>query len=292
MNFLEFLAPIFRRKFLTFFLILFLGGGFFGLSFLIPESEKTTIFFSVKIPENEKNFSLDPTSSAARLAEMIVGWAKNPSFREKILKLAAIPISNFRKKISARQQNSLNVIFSLKFSGAEKKFSRKIANALVQNLRENIDEINAEKNFQIKISPPQIFSKIDEIPLSWRAAAAIFFGIFFGIFAIFLLENSTGKIIFPAEIAQIFPTARVLKISEKFFSAQRNLAENFVATFDSPQIISTFAGGEKFFSAQQNLNLTKKNIIFLIKLGATKIADLENFRAICGENVGIIIFEK
>ena len=86
MNFLEFFSPLFRQKVATGVAILASGIlVFLGIN-LLPESQKTTLYFSVKILETSESKNLkDPPESAAKLAETIAGWAKDPGFRAEIL---------------------------------------------------------------------------------------------------------------------------------------------------------------------------------------------------------------
>jgi capsular polysaccharide biosynthesis protein len=288
----ELLAPIFRRKKLFWsgfllFLIIFLG-----LFKLIPDVQKTTIYFTVKTPKTEFTSIADPAETASKIAETIAGWAKNPSFRAEILDTAISDIPNFKRKISARRQNRMNVFWTLKFYKNDLPSSSKIVSATIDVLKKNIEEISQENAFPISISEPSTFSEFQTIPFLWKILAAIFAGFFTSILLIFITETFGGKITFIDEIKEIFDIdTPILKINTK--NNDEYLLEKYIQTFKNPRLISLASNLEKYlsFSEPDEVNLEFETPILCIKLGQTKIRDLENMQAMFGNNVSVIVFE-
>ncbi len=287
----EILTPVFRRKriFLSGTLIFFLI--FLGLFKLIPEIQKTTIYFTVKTPKTEFSSIFDPAETASKVAETIAGWAKNPSFRAEILDTAISDIPNFKRKISARRQNRMNVFWTLKFHENDLPVSSKVVSATIDVLKKNIKEISQENAFPISISEPSTFSEYQTIPLPWKILAAIFSSIFSSILFIFLLETFSGKISFINEIKDLFgkkiPILQIKKKSDEY------ILERFLQTFESPRLLSVASNLEKYisFSELDDINLDFETPILCVKLGDTKRLDLENFHAILGNTVAVIVFE-
>ncbi len=288
----EILAPIFRRK------RLFLGGFliflivFLGLFKLVPDVQKTTIYFTVKTPQTEFASIQDPAETASKVAETIAGWAKNPSFRAEILDTAVSDIPNFKRKISARRQNRMNVFWTLKFYKNDRQVSARVVSATIDVLKKNIEEISKENAFPIAISEPSTFSEFQTIPLSWRIIAAIFGGVFASILLIFMIETCGGKISFRREIKEVFDRETpVFRVNPKI-DDEKNL-EKYILSFENPRLIAVAPDLENYlsFSALDDVNPELETPILCIKLGKTKRRDLENIHAVLGGCVAVIVFE-
>ncbi len=296
MNFIDFLSPILRRKFAFVILFAVFFGGFYGLSTLIPDIQKTTVYFTVKpvVTEAVPQASLDPAESTSKVAEMIAGWAKNPGFRNEVLETAEVYIPHFKRKLTARKQNRMNVFWTIKLFGPEAEHSEKIVEALLTVFEKNFAEFNAESASPYGFGTPSVAREGQAIPRSWLMAAAIFLSFFLAFFGIYLFEAFTRKVSFVPQVTQIFRKSPVLKVSQKLGKHDGELLEQFIITFPSPRLIGTFAVAEKFFSISdlENLDLETDTPILLVRLGETTIHDLENLRAIFGKDVGVVIFEK
>ena len=141
MNISDFLSPLARQKTTFIFFTLVLSGIFLiGLQ-LIPTIQKTTIYFPVKPLKStqENNITiLDTAESTSKVAEMISGWAKDPGFRQDLLNNAGIQIPNFKRQLSARKQNRMNVFWTLTLYGEEITQSEKLTAALLTTFNDNL----------------------------------------------------------------------------------------------------------------------------------------------------------
>lgn len=294
MTFLEFLSPLRRRKLLFVLFWILATIALFFCAKLLPKVEKTTIFFTVKpVAAADKNFVNDGVESAERVAEMIAGWAKDPNFLKSIQDEAGIIIPKLEKKIAARKQNRLNVFWTLKLSGKERQNSAKLANSLSVNLDEAITRLNEGSAVPLKITQPQIFSEILEIPEEWIWAAAIIIALFFAGFSIYGLESLYGKVSFQEQVWNIFSETPIFQVSEKIGQHDKHQIELFLRTFESPRLISTFPTAGKFFEvAKPNSIIENDTPILLVRLGDTTLRELENNLAIFGDDIGIIVFES
>ena len=296
MNFIDFLSPILRRKFAFVILFAVFFSGFYGLSTLIPDIQKTTVYFTLKpvVTESVSQASLDPAESTSKVAEMIAGWAKNPAFRNEILEESEVYIPHFKRKLTARKQNRMNVFWTIKLFGPEAEHSEKIVTALLAVFEKNFIEFNAESASPYGFSTPSVAREGQAIPRSWLMAAAIFFSFFLAFFGIYLFEIFTRRVSFSPQVRQVFRKAPTLKVQQKLGAHDGALLEQFILNFESPRLIGTFVVAEKFFSISEvdKLDREKDTPILLVKLGETTMHDLENLRAVLGKEVGVVIFEK
>ncbi len=296
MNFLEFLRPLKQNKWLfSLLFLIFSWLSYWGIQ-QIPSMQKITIYFTIKPlqTENDKFINLDPLESSMKVAEMIAGWAKNPAFRNKILDNAGIQISNFKRKIAAQKQNRTNVFWTIKLYGDEQAHAEKLIAATLQTFQSNFDDFNAKNSFPFGITQPSTAIINQNIPLFWKILAALFLGKVLALFTLYGWKSLSGKVNFPTQVRTLFPRQNPLKITQKIGKHDAKLLEQFILTFDSPRLISTFAKADKHFalSNAQDIDLSTETPILLVKLGATNINELENLKAIFGEEVGIVIFEK
>jgi len=296
MSFIEFLSPFFRRKKIFIYLFIIFFVIFFGLAKLVPDTQKTTIYFSVKPIASSQSMttSLDPIESASKVAEAISGWAKNPGFRNEILNTANIQISNFKKKLTARKQNRLNVFWTIKLPKEEWLYSEKITNALLEVFNKNFADFNTESIAPFEISNPSISSDLRQFPLLWIIIASLLISFFFSFLGVYLYEAFTDRVSFVQTIWEVFPESPIMRANQKVGAHNPSLLEQFILTFESPRLISTFPGAERFFQLAplDAINEELDVPILLVKLGETKIRELENMLAIFGDEIGIIVFEK
>lgn len=292
MPFSEFFAPIKRNQILFFLIFIGISLTSFLLFDLLPETQKTTIYFSIKPIKNETQINnLDPVESAMKITDMISGWAKNPAFREAILKEANVNIPHFKRKITARKQNRTNIFWTISLNDEEIKQNKKIVQATISVFTKNFEEFNKNNSFPFENTPPQIFKESKNIPQNWILLISFFLGTFISFLFIYLIESIKGTVSFVSQIKKNFPKSPILKISEKIEKHDEKLLKQFIKTFSSPQLIGTFPQAENIFSlaSQEDLNEIDTPIL-LINLGKTKIQELENLKAIWGNKVGIIIF--
>ena len=294
MNALEFLLPIRRNKIMFLLLIIIFSGLTWSGLQLIPNIEKTTVYFTVKPLQTEvSTTSLDPVESSMKIAETIAGWAKNPAFRQEILNDADASISNFKRKLSARKQNRTNVFWTISLYGDEQQFSQKITDSLIKIFNKKFTNFNQNNSFPFATTTPEVFSDKQNIPFSWKIFASVLFGIILAFFSIYLYISLTAVLSFTRQIKDIFKHAPTLIFSEKIGTHDIKLLEQFILTFESPRLVGTFSEAEKHFSLAgfDEVNLETDTPILIVKIGQTKISELKNLRAIFGENLGIIIFE-
>ncbi|MCK5461304.1 hypothetical protein KAI58_04955 [Candidatus Gracilibacteria bacterium] len=293
----DFFSPLKRHELLFFILIILLSGSIFGIIKLLPKSEKTTIYFSIKPAQTTQQntlTNLDPTESSMKIADMIAGWAKNPAFREDILKDSDIFINHFKEKITARKQNRTNVFWTISLDMEEKKYSKKIAQSTINVFEKNFEEFNQNNAFPFEHTRPQVFRELKTIPFYWSLFGSAFFGLILSFYILYLFESILGKVSFISQIRESFPHSPLLKISEKTGTHDEKLLEQFILTFASPRLIGTFPKAEEIFSLTEK-NAIDKSVdtpILLIQLGKTTIQELENLEAIFGKELGIVVFEK
>ena len=294
MNIMDFLSPVCRRKKTLFIFILFYFFLVFGLFLLIPNVEKATVYFTIKDPSIETNIPMDPPESASKVAEAIAGWAKDPGFRNQIQEQAGIQIPNFKRKISARKQNRINVFWTLKFYSDESQYSEVITNALVDTLNKNFEDINKNNGYPIYISTPRIAYDTQSFPQSWKAVGALFLALILGVLALYMMETFRGKISFLKQIKNIYPTSSLLRLPAHIGRHDESVLEQYILKFKSPRLVGTFPSAEKYFSVASSDSVDKTNDtpILLVRLGDTSVYELENLHAIFGEKVGIVVFEK
>ncbi len=295
MNLLDFLLPLRRNKILFLLLIIFFSGLIWFLLRFIPDLEKTTIYFTIKPLKTEtQTSSLDPVESSMKIAETIAGWAKNPAFRQAVLNDANIQIPNFKRKLSARKQNRTNVFWTLSLYGKEKQFSKKITNSLIKTFKQDFEDFNKNNSFPFATTTPKIYTSTQTIPQSWKILISILLGIIISIISIYSYVSFLGKLSFTKQIKTIFPNSPTLIITKKIGAHNVKLLEQFLSTFPSPKLIGTFSEAENNFDLIENndLNIETDTPILIVQIGKTKINELKNQKAIFGEDLGIIIFER
>lgn len=295
MTFLDFLSPVLRRPFrwiLTFFLI---GGILLSIYLLLPPIEKYTLFFTVKpVAAAKKSFLNDGVESAEKIAEMIAGWAKDPNFQQAVVRDSGVPISGLKRKMSARKQNRLNVFWTVKLSGKERVNSEKILTAIKNILLQEIEETNKDSVVPIKITDPNVAAEPLEIPFSWAIIAIVLLSIGFSTIFYYFKESLTGRVSFLEQITEIFPLSAMLRVNSKIVKHDTRLIHDFMETFEAPHLISTFPVAGKYFeiTSLSDCMQAKGTPILLVNLGKTTLRELHNLKAIFGDTVGIIVFEK
>jgi len=295
MNFFEFWSPIGRRIWISAGVAVIFSAIFFGLFQLVPVVEKTTVYFSVKVLASENSPTLlDPPESASKVAEAIAGWAKNPGFRNAVLERAGVEIANFKRKISARKQNRMNVFWTVKLADRERVNSEKISSALIEILDEKIAEWNKNSAFPFEISNKSMSRELRIFPKSWLAGISIFLGIFFGIFGVILFESATGRVSWIWQVRRVLKRTPLLRIGAKIGRHDKKVLQNFIVSFENPRLFSGFPEAEKHFAFSNfdDFDFESETPILIVKLGETKFRDLENFRAVFGRSAGVVVFEK
>ncbi len=297
MSFLEFLSPLRRRKFSFLLTALLWAGLVWVLLGFIPQVQKTTIYFSVKpiITQGvNEMYSFDPPESASKVAEGISGWAKNPAFREQILEDAGVMIPNFKKKLTARKQNRVNVFWTIKLQGEEIQHRDKLTQSLINVFQENFDDYNLNSSAPFGISQPQTFSYLWTLPLVWKLSAVIVLGLVLSFLSIYFFEAFSDRASFVMQVRERFPDSPLLMMSQPAGKHDTKLLEQFILTFESPRLIGTFPKAEKIFSLapMDAINEELDIPILLVKLGETKMTELHNMFALFGDEIGIIMFEK
>lgn len=298
MPFSDFLRPLKRQKsnFILTFILLFaliLGG-----ILMIPPVEKTTIYISLKPiarddQDNTMMFS-NAIEEGSKVAETVAGWARNPAYRQEILDLSGQEINRFKNKFSAQKQNRLNVFWTLKLAGKEIPHTEKLTQAVIDIFEKEFADFNNNSSFPFGYSNPSIFTQKQDFPLVVKVLASLFGSLFFTILGFFLLGSFQERLLFGQTVKDIFPKARILKITDPLGRHDEKLIKNFLQTFENPQIIGLFPGAEKVFPlpASRSREDKTQSPVLVLRLWDSSIIDIENTRALTGPRVGIIIFER
>lgn len=295
MTFLDFLSPVLRRPF-QWILVFFLTGGILlSVYFVLPPIEKYTLFFTVKpVAAAEKSFLNDGVESAEKIAEMIAGWAKDPNFQQEVLEIADIEVSGLERKMAARKQNRLNVFWTVNLSGKDLEKADALLAAIQTLLKEEIEQTNVDSVIPIKITDPKLAVEPLTVPLSWVLIAVFILSTACAMIMAYMRESFMGRVSFIEQITDIFPDSALLRVNSKIQKHDMRLIHDFMETFESPHLISTFPIAGKYFEVTSLSDCMKNEgtPLFLVNLGKTTLRELHNLEAIFGDGLGIIVFEK
>jgi len=279
--------------FLASFFVLF--AAFFGISQIVPEYQKTQIYFTVKSSGDAPAGDHRQAAEGAEfIAEGISGWASDLGFQNAVQTKANIFLPKFKQKISARQQNRVNVFFTLSLPKNEWKHSLPLKDAILEVLNEEFETLNTNAAFSFEMTTPKVSQDTKNFPLSWILVTCFILAAFAGFGFVYLYEALTGKVSFLQEVQEIFPESALLRVASKAGSHDAVLLEQYILTFQSPRLLGTFKAAEKHFSLTQmtEMAILEDTPILMVKLGETKLHDLQNLSAIYGDNVGLIVFER
>ncbi len=289
------LSPIKRNVWWLAFFGLITTGVLMMLLSQVPQVHKTTIYFSVKPLEIEsRSTQLDPAESTMKMAEAMAGWAQNPKFREEILTESGVYIPNFKRKISARKQNYMNVFWTIKLYDQDIVHQEKITQATVKMIQKHFKEFNRQNAFPYAMTPMSIAQTNSSIPLSWLWIFTIVLGVVLSLVFVYAKEVLTGRVSFAEQVKHIFPESPILSVSNKLGNHDEKLLEQYILTFDSPRLVGTFPLAERFFSLapSEAIDPEVDTPILLVRTGSTTLEELENLKAIFGTECGIIIFNQ
>jgi len=264
---------------------------FAALYYGLPDTKKTTLYFSVKpIAAATAINALDPIESTMKAAEGIAGWAKNPAFRQKVMDRSGIYVPNFKRKISARKQDRINVFWTLNLEAGQEA----IIDAVSTTIQEDFATWNESNAAPYAMTPIQSFTEGRSIPLSWLAAFSLTLAACLAILLVLLRELLFGRTSFLYQVRQQFPNSPLLQISENLGQHDQKLLERFILTFDSPRLIGTFPAAESHFSLAPTdaIDEVVDTPVLLVRLGKTEVRELANMKAIFGEECGLIVFEN
>ncbi len=296
MKIIDILSPISRRKalfielFILFSLLLGVGATF------LPQTEKTTFYFSVKPLRSEKypdTYSLDSAESTSKVVEMIAGWAKDPGFRQAILAEAEVAIPRFKRKISARKQNRMNVFWTLKLSNEERAHRPALVEAFKKVFAARFEDFNDQQLPRYGTTDIAVFSESSSFPFSYYVIAACFLGLGLSFMGVYIYEVSSRRISFVSQVRDIFPKSPILTL-ESTPGIEAPLLEPFILRFSVPRLVGTFDSAKNYFSltAPQEIDRKVDTPIVVIRLGHTKEVDLENLRALFGKKVGVVVYRR
>jgi len=291
----DLLSPL-KRQFVAFaFTLLVVTFGVYALLQLFPETQKTTVYFSLKpLVTDQGTQTFDHAESTMKMAEAMAGWAKNPQFREDIAAEAEVVIDNFKRKLAARKQNYINVFWTLKLQNEEIEHRDKVVAALLSQIDNRFTELNEGSSAPYAMTRPEVFSEGQTLPSWVIVVVSLLLGVTFATIAAYLKESIGGRTSFNAQIKALFPESPILVMPEKLGKHDEKLLEQFILTFESPCLIGTFPASEKHFSLSpaDTINHNSDTPVLLVKLGETTLNELENLKAIFGENLGLIVFNQ
>ena len=288
-------SPLKRQfwLFATVLLVISLGS-YVGLMAL-PETQKTTIYFSLKPLETQQEApTFDHAESTMKMAEAMAGWAKNPQFREDIAAEAGVSINNFKRKLAARKQNYINVFWTLKLQNEEIQHRDKVVAALLSQIENRFTVLNENSRAPYAMTTAEVFSESQAIPTWALVLFSLILGLGLGILSAYIKELVTDKLSFNSQLKNLFPESPMLTLSQKLGQQDEKLIEQFLLTFESPQLIGTFTACQKHFTLPQRetINPQKDTPILIVRLGDSQINELQNMKAIFGEQVGLIVFNQ
>ncbi|NJP04032.1 hypothetical protein HC823_02120 [Candidatus Gracilibacteria bacterium] len=219
---------------------------------------------------------------------------KRSVFQRICIENANVWVSNFKRKITARKQNRMNVFWTLKLTNEEQAHSQVLSDALITTLNTRLEELNAETEFPLEITTPRVFSETQDIPLLWVIPAIIVLALGIVSISIYAYESLNGRISYLAQIHDLLPESPLLRVNQHPGKHDAKLLEQFIMSFDSPQVIGTFPIAGEYFTttSRETLDEARDTPVLLIKLGETKIRELENLMALFGPDMALIVFEK
>jgi len=269
--------------------------GSYALLNALPTTQKTTIYFSLKPLTTETDApTFDHAESTMKMAEAMAGWAKNPQFREDVATEAGVVISNFKRKLAARKQNYINVFWTLKLQDTEIEHRDKVVAATLNQIKNRFTVLNENSRAPYAMTEPEVFSEAQSLPTWALIIFSLILGLGLATVAAYTKEVVQGKLSFQAQLKSLFPDSPLLSMPEKLGQHDEKLLEQFILTFQSPRLVGTFPASEKHFSLSptDTINHTSDTPILVVKLGKTTINELQNMKAIFGENLGIIVFNQ
>lgn len=291
----DLLSPL-KRQFVVFAVVLLaVSIGTYALFQLLPDTQKTTIYFSLKPVLTDRDApTFDHAESTSKMAEAISGWAKNPQFREDVASEAGTVINNFKRKLSARKQNYINVFWTLKLEDTEIQSRDKVVSAIMNQINQRFKNLNENSRAPYAMTNPEVFSESQTLPPWVLIAFSLILGLGTATLLAYLKESFAGKLSFNAYLRNIFPDSSILVMPEKLGKHDEKLLEQFILTFQSPRLVGTFPASEKFFSLSptDTINHNTDTPVLLVKLGETTVNELQNMKAIFGPNVGLIVFTQ
>lgn len=296
MSLRDLISPLSRHFYLFVVGFVLLCSGIFWSLSQLPTVQKTTIYFSITPIEGETTnlTSLDPAESSMKTAEAIAGWAQNPAFRNAILETAGVEVGNLKRKLAARKQNYLNVFWTLKLHNDEAQHANVLSQSIITNVENRFSALSSSSAFPLKMTTPEVATQDASIPKSWSLSFALVCGLILSMMLVYLYEAVRGRVSFIYQIKKVFPESPILQILDRPGKHDEKLLEQFILTFESPRLIGTFPAAEKFFSLSpaDSINGQTDTPVFLVKTGTTTVLELENLKAIFGDQCGLIIFNK
>jgi len=295
MSLSDLFSPIKRQIALFLILFLVISASVYAAFTSLPATQKTTIYFSLKPLQTElQSPTFDHAESTSKMAEAMSGWAKNPQFREDVAAEAGITIDNFKRKLSARKQNYINVFWTLKLTGKEIEGRDKVVAAIVNQVNQRFIELNNNSQAPYAMTTPEIFSEGYTLPAWAVIIASLLTGLGLSLAFVYVREGVSNKASFLAQVEALFPDSPLLNVPERLGSHDEKLLERFILTFESPRLVGTFPKSEKHFSLSptDTIQASADTPVLLVKLGETTITELKNMKAIFGEGVGLIVFHQ
>lgn len=288
-------SPLKRQFWLFVTIILIVGGGTYAALGQLPETQKTIIYFSLKpLVTQATTPTFDHAESTMKMAEAVAGWAKNPQFREDVAKEAGVTIHNFKRKLSARKQNYINVFWTLKLQDQERADRDKVVAAILQQIEKRFATLNQESSAPYGMTQPEVFSENYGIPTWALLTFTVLLSLALGILIVYARESILGRVSFIAQLQNLFPGSPLLNMPEKLGKHDEKLLERFILTFPSPRLVGTFPKSEKHFALSPTEAIEGKvdTPLLLVKLGETNLTELKNMKAIFGEDIGLIVFNQ
>ncbi len=185
-----------------------------GLLALMPQSEKTTLYYSV-IPTQgtEASNHFYAMEGAERAAEMISGWVQDPAFRQRVMDRSGIQIPNFKRKITARKQNRANLFVTLSLPLSLQSQSPTIASAVHDQITADFTTITTQSAAQFQLSTVGRFSEVTEIPIGYLVLGLLLLAAGLSVFCLYVRESIRGTLSYAAQVRALAGNTPVLTAS-------------------------------------------------------------------------------
>ncbi|MCB9809907.1 hypothetical protein H6771_02965 [Candidatus Peribacteria bacterium] len=290
MNLSDIFSPLRRHRAAVLVMTLVLGLGLFALLvWALPSVQRLTLYATVQPLGEEANTThYYAAEGAERMAETMVGWVKDPAFREEIQRAAGVAIPDMKRKLSARKQNRANVFFTLKIPAEIATSDTALAKALETGLEESLSGYSVAASADYGLFAVRTYSEPWSIPQRWLAITALFMALVLSILLVYLWELWRGVVSYLWQVEALFPLSPVLQVHTP---ADGELLPAFMNQFASPRLIGT---PPKWHSQWElhtldSLDAEGDTPVIVVELGRTRLQEVANLRSICGEDAGVVV---
>lgn len=301
MNLSSLTSPLKRHTKLSLLVSLFCAAGIFFLAQSTLSSHQTTLYTTVSATGQAPNGDHRTSAEGAeKIAETVSGWVKDPAFRQAVLTQARsqegnedLSISSFKRKVTARQQNRLNVFFTLSLSENEAQWSSAISQAIEAEATTRLKNLNTNAAYEFTFTPFATFTETEAIPVSWLLFAAILTGLILGFLAPYVVELLTGVLSFPEHATNnMLLDTPVLELTHPDNQEDQALLKAFLSQFEDPALIPLLPEGTHTLPEPSGPLTPDQTAVLAVRLGTTTATELRNALALYGEDSALVLFTR